>query len=89
MGLVVLGQELKMGKNSIILKHIGKLFRQRRRFLGITQKQLGENIGKKHQSIYQHEYGRCNLTVETFMQICDELNMNYGEVLDASKKDKN
>lgn len=70
-----------MGKNSVTLKRIGKLFRQRRRFLGLTQEELGASIGKKHQSIYQHEYGRCNLSVETFMRICDELNMDYGEVL--------
>ena len=69
--------------------------RQLRKELGLTQKQLGEAIGLKANTISDIEQGKCSVSEQSIRLICDVFNVSRawletgnGEIFDNSEDDK-
>lgn len=54
---------------------IGKIIRERRKFLKITQKDLAEIVGLSLRNFVDVENGRANPTLDTIQKITDALGL--------------
>jgi y4mF family transcriptional regulator len=55
---------------------IGEIIKRRRKFLGITQKELSEIVDTGLRSLVDIESGKGNPTIETLLDILDVLGLN-------------
>jgi transcriptional regulator with XRE-family HTH domain len=55
---------------------IGEIIKRRRKFLGITQKELSEIVDSGLRSLVDIESGKGNPTIETLLDILDVLGLN-------------
>ena len=67
----------------------GKRMRLRRRKLGIKQKDLAERLGRTDNFISALENGKVSPSIETLMQICDELQITPDYLLLGSGRSNN
>lgn len=58
-------------------ENLGKIIKQRRKFLGITQKELSEIVGIGLRSLISIESGKGNPTIETLFSILEALGLTY------------
>lgn len=56
-------------------ENIGEIIKQRRKYLGITQKELSEIVGIGLRSLISIETGKGNPTVETLCSIFEALGL--------------
>ncbi|HUD01715.1 MAG TPA: helix-turn-helix transcriptional regulator [Rhabdochlamydiaceae bacterium] len=76
-----------MTQNDNCLKEFGKLVRQRRRSLDISQQELA-NIIEVHRSwIGRVEKGTTNPSLVTMMKICKGLNCSVLDLMPENKKE--
>lgn len=69
---------------------IGKKLKRLRKEKGLTQKQLGELIGKKEITIRKYENGNISIPLDTLNKIANLLNVTTSELLsNTSKKTTN
>ncbi len=62
-------------ENAIVV-HIGKRIRQRRRLLGMTQKQLGKECGVLFQQIQKYECGANRINATRLWMLAQALGVN-------------
>ncbi len=58
---------------STLRQQLGQLFKQVRKEKGLTQKELGEQLGLTEITIRRYEIGSQNLTLDTIEKIADLL----------------
>lgn len=63
------------------LIQIGKYIAGKRKGLGLTQKQLAEQIGMSDKSVSKWERGICLPDVSVYMELCDILGISINEFL--------
>lgn len=61
-------------RSMLINRGIGIRLRQRRKDLGVTQKELGDRIGLTYQQIQKFESGKSRIAAVTLVLIADVLN---------------
>ena len=59
---------------------IGKYIAEKRKALGLTQKQLADHLGVRHNSVSSWENGINSIDVETLIRACQVLEISLGEV---------
>lgn len=59
----------------IVDVHVGKRIRQRRWLVGMTQQQLGENVGIKFQQIQKYETGANRVSASRLWDIAEALDV--------------
>lgn len=60
---------------------IGKYIAEKRKALGLTQKQLAEQLGMSDKSVSKWERGICLPDVSVYMELCGILGINMNEFL--------
>lgn len=60
---------------------IGKKIKNIRKSLGLTQRELGDKIGKSEISIRKYESGSTNIPVEVLLKIAYALNVDPKEIV--------
>lgn len=55
------------------LEEMGRLIRERREALGLTQEELAERATLSRDTIHRIELGKTSVKVDMFLQICDAL----------------
>jgi transcriptional regulator with XRE-family HTH domain len=59
-------------------RHVATRLRERRRALGLTQRQLAERVGTIHQQIYRYEKGTGQISVERLLAFARALGVEPG-----------
>lgn len=67
-------------------KEVGFLIQQRRRELRLTQTQLADKIGVAYSTIACYENGIRGMSLDTFFEICEVLELNPEEIFVYCKK---
>ncbi len=70
-----------MGDN--LDEHLGKRLFQRRRFMGLTQQQLGEAVGVRFQQIQKYECGANRISAARLWQIARALQTSVDYFFDG------
>jgi len=65
---------------------IGKNLQSIRKRRGLTQKELGEEIGLTREAVASYEVGRSQLMITTLLDICAVLRVNVNEILGLERK---
>ena len=60
---------------------IGKYIAEKRKGLGLTQKQVAEKLGMSDKSVSKWERGICLPDVSIYMELCDILGISINEFL--------
>ena len=60
---------------------IGKYIAEKRKALGLTQKQLAEQLGMSDKSVSKWERGICLPDVSVYMELCGILGISMNEFL--------
>ena len=60
---------------------IGKYIAEKRKALGLTQKQLAEQLGMSDKSVSKWERGICPPDVSVYMELCGILGISMNEFL--------
>ena len=60
---------------------IGKYIAEKRKALGLTQKQLAEQLGMSDKSVSKWERGICLPDVSVYMELCGILGISINEFL--------
>lgn len=78
-----------MRKNEIepFYPYLGKLLRKARESQGVTQKQLGEQLGLHHTTITCYEMGTNRIRTLEFAQLCDALMLDPNEVIGRARSE--
>ena len=63
------------------LVKIGSYIAEKRKKLGMTQKQLAEKLGKSDQSVSIWERGICLPDVSVYLELCEILGISLNEFL--------
>lgn len=71
----------KRGGNRMDLQKIGKYIAGKRKKLGLTQKQLAEQLGMSDKSVSKWERGICLPDVSVYIQLCNILQISINEFL--------
>jgi repressor LexA len=79
-------KELVILKNKDISKYIGKQIKKFRLLRGLTQKELGDKIGVKHNTISSYEAGVNEPEHNTLFVIAETLDINVDDLFPAIKK---
>ncbi|GAB3805568.1 hypothetical protein GCM10028819_39060 [Spirosoma humi] len=58
---------------SIIRQKVGQSIREARKARGLTQKELGQNLGVADSVITNYESGKQNLTIDTLQKVAEVL----------------
>lgn len=65
---------------------IGKIIREARLEKKMTMKELGKRVGVAESTIHHYEMGERGMSLETFFNICQILNLDVNEVLKQCRK---
>lgn len=63
--------------------HLGRRLRRRRRLLGLTQQQLGEQVGVRFQQIQKYECGANRLSAARLWELAEALKIPVGYFYDG------
>ena len=63
------------------LPKIGRFIAERRKTLGLTQKQVAEKLGMSDKSVSKWERGVCLPDVSVYQELCDILGISINEFL--------
>ena len=72
---VVLCYDAAMPTEIVTSREIGKIIREKRKALGLSQEQLSEKVGVSYQQIQRYENGGSMLNVENIQRIADALSI--------------
>ncbi len=63
--------------------HLGRRLRRRRRLLGLTQQQLGDQVGVRFQQIQKYECGANRLSAARLWELAEALKIPVGYFYDG------
>lgn len=63
------------------LVKIGRYIAEKRKSLGLTQRQLAEKLGKSDKSVSKWERGICLPDVSLYLELCEILGISINEFL--------
>lgn len=69
------------GGMAMDLVKIGSYIAEKRKSLGMTQKQLAEKLGKSDKSVSKWERGICLPDVSVYLELCEILGISLNEFL--------
>lgn len=72
---VVLCYDAAMPTEIVTSREIGKIIREKRKALGLSQEQLSEKVGVSYQQIQRYENGGSMLNVENIQRIANALSI--------------
>ncbi|SFN72007.1 helix-turn-helix domain-containing protein [Proteiniclasticum ruminis] len=59
------------------IQDIGQIIRSRRKYLGLTQKELGSILGKSNTYLSDIEVGKTMPSLKTIIILCNKLNLEF------------
>ena len=77
-----------MKKESVYNEKIGKIIRNARLDKRMTMKDLGKLAGYSEVAIHNYETGTRGMSLETFFNICQILDLDVNEVQEQCRKTK-
>lgn len=71
-----------------VLVHVGKMVRETRKSLGLSQEQLAEKVGTKHTDIGKLERGERNVTLKTLEKVANTLGIEVYQLFEYEIQSK-
>lgn len=65
-------------------RRIGARLRERRIALGLTQEQIGSDLGVSYQQFHKYEHGRNRIPIPKLIEAASRLGISLASVLEAS-----
>jgi transcriptional regulator with XRE-family HTH domain len=86
---VVLCYDAAMPTEIVTSREIGKIIREQRKALGLSQEQLSEKVGVSYQQIQRYENGGSMLNVENMQRVANALSIPIAQFFEGGTLQQN